>query len=259
MKSEAEINRILQSMNLYQICNVSKNCTHEELKKCYHAIAREIHPDRNPSERATEAFQKLSNAYKILKDDESRRRYDLTGEVDENRPRPRQYHQEYVEPDIFSFLFGVPPGFTRAQRRPRQQEPEPLSGMQVIMKLLPIIIPVVMLLLPGGKISGLFDFRSIFKPISRKSVKSVLRFEDIKGVQCFTRKSPKYGAQYYVPLWWLQNLNNGMSMRDVEDKLDVIADELYIEDLKIKCELEKNQINKEGQRCAYMKKTINGN
>ncbi len=48
-------------------------------------MALKVHPDKNPDdEEASEKFANLHNAYNILIDDEKRRLYDTTGEVDDS-------------------------------------------------------------------------------------------------------------------------------------------------------------------------------
>jgi len=63
----------------YDVLGVSKNASSEEIKKAYRKLARELHPDVNPSEQAQERFKSVTHAYEVLGDDQSRRNYDLGG------------------------------------------------------------------------------------------------------------------------------------------------------------------------------------
>jgi len=48
-------------------------------------LALKVHPDKNPEDPdASEKFTNLNNAYKILLDDEKRKLYDETGEIDDS-------------------------------------------------------------------------------------------------------------------------------------------------------------------------------
>lgn len=76
-------NADLDSANLYEILGVSITATAAEITKAYRKLAQKCHPDKAASEGAKRtydaAFSKVSRAYKILKDKESRSFYDATG------------------------------------------------------------------------------------------------------------------------------------------------------------------------------------
>ncbi|KAI0057463.1 DnaJ-domain-containing protein [Artomyces pyxidatus] len=69
--------------NLYEVLEVDRNATAEEIRKAYKKRALQTHPDRItvPSEKeaATVEFRKLANAYEVLSDPEKRRTYDQVG------------------------------------------------------------------------------------------------------------------------------------------------------------------------------------
>lgn len=62
--------------NYYEILGVSRNATQEEIKVAFRRLAREYHPDVNPSPYAEERFKKINEAYNVLKDPSKRREYD---------------------------------------------------------------------------------------------------------------------------------------------------------------------------------------
>lgn len=61
----------------YEVLGVSREATPEEIKKAYRRLARELHPDVNPGEEASERFKLVTHAYDVLSDPEQRQRYDL--------------------------------------------------------------------------------------------------------------------------------------------------------------------------------------
>ena len=64
----------------YKILGVAKNATQDEIKKSYRKLARENHPDVNPGNAAAEArFKEISEAYEVLSNPESRKKYDQLG------------------------------------------------------------------------------------------------------------------------------------------------------------------------------------
>ena len=63
--------------NLYDILDVPKSASQDDIKKAYRKLARKYHPDANPDDRAAEErFKEISAAYDVLGDAEKRTGYD---------------------------------------------------------------------------------------------------------------------------------------------------------------------------------------
>lgn len=62
----------------YAILNLNKSCTIDSVKKAYHRLALEYHPDRNLNaiKDAEEKFRTLAEAYEILSNPTTRKEYD---------------------------------------------------------------------------------------------------------------------------------------------------------------------------------------
>lgn len=71
--------------DLYDILDVSRDASQEELKRAYRRKARECHPDAGGSE---EDFKAVTHAYEVLSDPAKRRRYDRYG--DDGTPGSRR-------------------------------------------------------------------------------------------------------------------------------------------------------------------------
>ena len=65
-------------MNLYDILNVSHNSTKSDIKKAYHKLIMQYHPDKidNPDEETYKKFHEIQTAYEILYNDDKRKEYD---------------------------------------------------------------------------------------------------------------------------------------------------------------------------------------
>jgi len=62
----------------YEILGVAPNASTEEIKRAYHRMAFQCHPDRHQeTEEAHKKMQKINEAYAVLTDSTKRREYDV--------------------------------------------------------------------------------------------------------------------------------------------------------------------------------------
>ncbi|XP_068312170.1 dnaJ protein ERDJ3B-like [Pyrus communis] len=65
----------------YEILQVPKGASDEQIKRAYRKLALKYHPDKNPgNEEANKRFADINNAYEVLSDSEKRSIYDRYGE-----------------------------------------------------------------------------------------------------------------------------------------------------------------------------------
>ena len=66
----------------YNILEVNRSATEEEIKKAYRKLAMKYHPDRNAGDKIAEKdFKDISHAYSVLSDREKKAKYDQFGEA----------------------------------------------------------------------------------------------------------------------------------------------------------------------------------
>lgn len=66
----------MSQRSYYDILNVPKNATEDEIKKAYRKLVRQYHPDVNTADDADKKMGEINNAYETLKDSQKRKEYD---------------------------------------------------------------------------------------------------------------------------------------------------------------------------------------
>ncbi len=64
----------------YEVLELEKNASQEEIEKAYRKLALKYHPDRNKDDpKAAEKFTEITQAYEVLSDENKRQQYDQYG------------------------------------------------------------------------------------------------------------------------------------------------------------------------------------
>lgn len=87
----------------YKILGVQKTATEDEVKKAYRKLAIELHPDKNPGDKASEEkFKEVNEAYEVIGNKTKRADYD-TKQEKPNRPPPGAYENANRRPGFQNF------------------------------------------------------------------------------------------------------------------------------------------------------------
>jgi tetratricopeptide (TPR) repeat protein len=115
-KAQARLKQA-NSKDYYKMLGVSRQANKKTLKKAFHKLAKQYHPDMVSEEEKEEAqrkFQEISEAYEVLADDEKRSKFDRGEDVFGNNPQPQghpfRHHHPFANAGFggggFSFRFG---------------------------------------------------------------------------------------------------------------------------------------------------------
>ncbi|KJC40481.1 molecular chaperone DnaJ [Bradyrhizobium sp. LTSP885] len=87
--------------NPYEVLGVDPTTSSAEIQKAYRKLAKKLHPDLNPGDKAAEEkFKEVAGAYDLLSDADKRKRFDA-GEIDASgAERPQQhFYRDFATSD----------------------------------------------------------------------------------------------------------------------------------------------------------------
>lgn len=109
----------MEEFDYYEVLEVERTASGDEVKKAYRKMALKYHPDRNPDDKnAEEMFKKINEAYQVLSDKEKRQIYDTYGKKGLESSGFGFNDMEGSIFDIFNSVFGGGfSGFSGSSRR----------------------------------------------------------------------------------------------------------------------------------------------
>ncbi|KAG6769994.1 hypothetical protein POTOM_025661 [Populus tomentosa] len=199
------VREIRKKKNYYEILGLEKSCSVEDVRKAYRKLSLKVHPDKNKSPGAEDAFKAVSKAFQCLSNEESRSKYDVTGTEEhlyERRSSSHNRHGYYnynddLDPDeIFrQFFFGAGMRPATTQFRsfnfgagmggPRTDNNGSGFNFRALIQLLPVLLIF------------LFNFLPSSEPIYAlsRSYPYEYRFTTQRGVNFYV-KSTKFEKDY---------------------------------------------------------------
>ncbi|KAK7354280.1 hypothetical protein VNO80_19739 [Phaseolus coccineus] len=203
------IREIKRKKNFYEILGLEKSCTVEDVRKSYRKLSLKVHPDKNKAPGAEEAFKAVSKAFQCLSNEDSRRKYDVSGEDEAvyeqraARPAARGYNG-YYEADVDAeeifrnFFFGGmapaanfggfsfgPGGFNGFNGHRPAEHASGGFNVRALIQLLPVLLILLLNFLPSS--DPLYSLS--------KSYPYEYRLTTPKGVNYYV-KSAKFAQEY---------------------------------------------------------------
>lgn len=114
----------MSKRDYYEVLDVARTASLDEIKKAYRKCAVQYHPDKNPGNKeAEEKFKEATEAYSVLSEPEARARYDQFGHAAFAQGNGFSGFDfgdfsgfEDIFGDIFSAFFGGAPGGNKRSR-----------------------------------------------------------------------------------------------------------------------------------------------
>lgn len=94
----------------YKILELETNKVNiEQIKVAFREQAKKYHPDVNSGEIAEERFKDINEAYRVLSDNHSRKKYDRIwySHVGKKIDKQKQKEERETRPDLLTLLFGI--------------------------------------------------------------------------------------------------------------------------------------------------------
>lgn len=116
----------MSKRDYYEVLEVARDASPDQIKKAYRQLALKFHPDRNPGDKeAEEKFKEASEAYQILSSEESRAKYDRFGHAAFQQGGGFEGFSDFagfaeeVFGDLFGAFFGQTGGRSSGGRKQR--------------------------------------------------------------------------------------------------------------------------------------------
>jgi curved DNA-binding protein CbpA len=85
-------------INYYEILGIQSTATESEIRKAYHTLAKQYHPDRNHDSKANYTMQLINQSYEVLKNPGRRSQFDALLRQYESSAQNQSTRQGYQTP-----------------------------------------------------------------------------------------------------------------------------------------------------------------
>ncbi|EOA22037.1 hypothetical protein CARUB_v10002562mg [Capsella rubella] len=169
-EQRAIVREIKSKKDYYEILGLANTCSVEDLRKAYRKLSLKVHPDKNKAPGSEEAFKSVSKAFQCLSNEDTRRKYDVSGS-DEPAYQPRRaarrnngfngfYDDEFDADEIFRSFFGGGMNTSTthfrsfnfgAGTRTANQASDTGFNPRVLLQMLPVVLILLLNFLPSSQ------------------------------------------------------------------------------------------------------------
>ncbi|XP_043655115.1 dnaJ homolog subfamily B member 12 [Drosophila teissieri] len=214
------VQKVLQCRNHYEVLRISHYATYSEVKRAYHKLALRLHPDKNKSPGAEQAFRRISEAADCLTDCQKRIEYNIATAVGDCHDQDRSDYKDYCgESEIPEEDYSDQgAAFRRPYQGANQRMPQRQSLYQTEQLVIGVVAALVFLFVTMHYITAAPAYS--FTPTRTHS---------------FRRLSQTKHVAYYMNPTDLSKYTEHQLA-----KLEVEIEEVYISDLTQRCRRERS-------------------
>ncbi|XP_033151681.1 dnaJ homolog subfamily B member 14 [Drosophila mauritiana] len=141
------VQKVLRCRNHYEVLRISHHATYSEVKRAYHKLALRLHPDKNKSPGAEQAFRRISEAADCLTDCQKRIEYNIATAVGDCHDQdPSQYKDYSGESEMNEAnMNDLGAAFRRPYRGANQRMPQRQSLYQTQQLVIGVVAALVFL------------------------------------------------------------------------------------------------------------------
>ncbi|XP_010491111.1 PREDICTED: chaperone protein dnaJ 49-like [Camelina sativa] len=173
-EQRAIVREIKSKKDYYEILGLGNTCSVEDLRKAYRKLSLKVHPDKNKAPGSEEAFKSVSKAFQCLSNEDTRRKYDVSGSDEPSYQPTRRaaarrnngfyYDDEFDADEIFRSFFGGGGGMNHATTtqfrsfnfgggttRGANQGSDTGFNPRVLLQLLPVVFILLLNFLPSSQ------------------------------------------------------------------------------------------------------------
>ncbi|ALC42350.1 CG30156, partial [Drosophila busckii] len=208
------VQKVLRCRNHYEMLRISHHASYSEVKRAYKRLALRLHPDKNRSPGAAEAFRRINEAADTLTDQQKRIAYNMLTAVGDCFGRQQEQSEQEIETELQTESEHQP---SRVYQPANQRQPQRQALYQTEQLIIGLTAAVIFILITVQYLTA----SSVYSltPSSTHNVRLISQ----------TRRVP-----YFVEPEFLEQ-QTSEQLRQLEHEIE----QLYLTDLRQSCKQER--------------------